>query len=33
MPMQNTADFHGYKNDNFQEKNCDIFLSLAQNID
>ena len=29
-PMQNTAIFHGLKNDNFQMKKCDIF---AQNID
>ena len=28
-----TAIFHGYKNDNFQMKNCDIFLIFAQNID
>ena len=28
--MQYTALFHGYKNDNFQMKNCAIF---AQNID
>ena len=33
MPMQNTVVFHGCKNDNFQKKNCDIFLSFAQNID
>ena len=33
MPMQYTAIFHGYKNDNFQMKNCDIFLIFAQNID
>ena len=32
MPMQYTAIFHGCKNDNFQLKNCDIFLILAQNI-
>ena len=25
--------FHGYKIDNFQMKNCDIFLIFAQNID
>ena len=28
-----TAIFHGCKNDNFQVKNCDIFLTFAQNID
>ena len=27
------CDFHGFKNDNFQMKNCDIFLIFAQNID
>ena len=27
------AIFHGCKNDNFQMKNCDIFLIFAQNID
>ena len=32
-PMQYTAIFHGLKNDNFQMKNCDIFLIFAQNID
>ena len=32
-PMQYTAIFHGSKNDNFQMKNCDIFLILAQNTD
>ena len=32
-PMQYTAIFHGCKNDNFQMKNCDIFLIFAQNID
>ena len=31
--MQYTAIFHGCNNDNFQMKNCDIFLILAQNID
>ena len=31
--MQNTAIFHGYKNDYFQIKNCNIFLIFAQNID
>ena len=30
--MQYTAIFHGCKNDNFQMKNCDIFLIFAQNI-
>ena len=25
--------FMAVKNDNFQEKNCDIFLTFAQNID
>ena len=33
MPMQYIAIFHGCKNDNFQMKNCDIFLIFAQNID
>ena len=32
-PMQYTAISHGCKNDNFQMKNCDIFLIFAQNID
>ena len=32
-PMQYTAIFHGYNNDNFHMKNCDIFLIFAQNID
>ena len=32
-PMQYTAIFHRCKNDNFQMKNCDIFLIFAQNID
>ena len=32
MPMQYTAFFQGCKNDNFQMKNCDIFLIFAQNI-
>ena len=31
--MQYTAIFHGCKNDNFQMKNCDMFLNSAQNID
>ena len=30
--MQYTAIFHGCKNDNFQMKNGDIFIILAQNI-
>ena len=33
MPMLYTAIFHGCKNDDFQMKNCDIFLIFAQNID
>ena len=32
-PMLYTAIFHGCKNDNFQTKNCDIFLIFALNID
>ena len=28
-PMQYTAIFHGCKNENFQMKNCDIFLFFA----
>ena len=28
-----TAIFHGCKNDNYQKKNCDVFLIFAQNID
>ena len=28
-PMQYTAILHGLKNDNFQMKNCDIFLIFA----
>ena len=32
-PMQYTPIFHGCKNDNFQMKNCDVFLIFAQNID
>ena len=32
-PMHYTAIFHGCKNDNFQMKNCDIFLIFARNID
>ena len=31
-PMQYTVIFHGCKN-NFQMKNCDIFLVFALNID
>ena len=31
--MKHTVIFHGCKNDNFQMKNCDIFLIFAQNID
>ena len=33
MFVQNSAIFHGYKNDYFQMKNCYIFLIFAQNID
>ena len=33
MSVQYTAIFHGYKNDYFQMKNCNIFLIFAQNID
>ena len=33
MSVQYTAIFHGYKNDYFQIKNCNIFLIFAQNID
>ena len=32
-PMQYTPIFHGCKNDNFQMKNCDNFLIIAQNKD
>ena len=32
-PMYNTAIFHGCKNNNFQMKNCDVFLIFAKNID
>ena len=32
-PMQYIAIFHGCKNDNFQVKDCDIFLIFSQNID
>ena len=31
-PCNISAIFHGSKNDNFQMKNCDIFLIFAQNI-
>ena len=31
--MQYTAIFQGCKNDDFQMKNCNIFLIFAQNID
>ena len=27
------SDFHGCKNNNFQMKNCDIFLNFAVNTD
>ena len=30
MSVQYTAIFHGCKNDNFQMKNCDIFLFLLK---
>ena len=33
MSVQYTAIFHGYKNDYFQMKHCNIFLIFAQNID
>ena len=33
MSVQYTAIFHGYKNDYFQMKNCNIFLIFAQTID
>ena len=33
MPMQHTVINHDCKNDNFQKKNCDVFLIVAQNID
>ena len=32
-PMQYTAIFYGCKNVNFQIKNYNIFLTIAQNID
>ena len=32
MPMQYTAIFKGYKNDGFQMKYFDIFLSFAQEV-
>ena len=31
--MQYSSTFHGRTNDNFQMKNCDIFLIFAKNID
>ena len=31
--MSYTVIFHSCENDNFQMKNCDIFLIFAQNID
>ena len=33
MPMEYSSIFHGCKNNNFQMKNCDLFLIFAQNID
>ena len=33
IPMQYLVYFHGCKIDNFQMKNCDIFLIFAKNID
>ena len=33
MSMQYYAILYGCKNENFQMKNCDIFLIFAQNID
>ena len=33
MVVQYTAIFHGCKNDNFQMKTVDNFLSFSQNID
>ena len=30
MPMQYLAIFYGCKNDNFQMKNCNIFLIFAR---
>ena len=32
-PIQYTVIFHDCKNDYFQMKICDIFLTFAQNID
>ena len=32
-PMQYTAIVHCCKNDNFQMKNCDIFLIFAKKLD
>ena len=33
MPMQYTVIFKVVKNENFQQKNFDIFLIFAQNLD
>ena len=33
MPVQYTAIFQGFKNDNFQMKKCDSFFIFAQIID
>ena len=33
MPIQYSAVFHGCKYDNFQMKNCYIFIIITQNID
>ena len=33
MSMQKTLIFHGFKNENFQMKICNIFHNFAQNID
>ena len=33
MPMQYSGIFHGCKNDNFQMKIVDMFLTFAQTID
>ena len=33
LPMQKTEIFFSLKNENFQQKNVDIFLIFAQNID
>ena len=32
-PCNRQQIFHGCKKDNFQMKNCDVFLIFAQNID